>query len=324
MHDSSRHQTDVIGQSKKLKSNFIYFNGILSDTNSYFLNTNIRTEPDQYSLNRPIFVMGDVHGDYYGMIDLLQKGNVIDEKLNWKWGSGHLVFLGDIVDRGENVTECLWLIYKLERQARKEGGYVHYLLGNHEIMIMTKDYRYLADKYFYMNDQLGIDFSRNYDQNSFFGKWLSSKNSLVKIGPYLFLHAGLSYESFLNKYSIPNMNSTVRQYLKNPKAKTFSDTIHWLLGDTGPFWYRGYNAIHDSVSIIKSSQLDSILKFYDVKTIFVGHTHTPKIKRAFNGRVVLMDVPYYLDEADPEAIEIDSQKIKLFRAINKTLIELDQ
>jgi hypothetical protein len=29
---------------------------------------------------------------------------------------------GDFVDRGENVTQVLWLIYKIENQAQKQGG----------------------------------------------------------------------------------------------------------------------------------------------------------------------------------------------------------
>jgi 3',5'-cyclic AMP phosphodiesterase CpdA len=244
--------------------------------------------------------------------------------LNWKWGSGHLVLLGDVVDRGEQVTECLWLIYKLEQQARKQDGYVHFLLGNHEIMIMTEDHRYLADKYFYMNDQLKIDFSDHYDQNSFFRKWLSSKNAILKLGPYLFLHGGLSYDSFFLKYSISEMNSVIRQYLKNPKSKSFTDTIKWVLSDNGPLWYRGYNAQFDSTKLISSSQLDSVLKLYQARTIFIGHTHTSEIKSVFNGRVILMDVPYYLDEAEPEAIKIDSMKIYRLKASKFTELEIKQ
>jgi hypothetical protein len=59
-----------------------------------------------------------------------------------------------------------------------------------------------------------------------------------------------------------------------------------------------------------------------VKTIFVGHSHTSEIKSVFNGRVILMDVPYYLEEAEPEAIKIDSTHILLFKADKSTEQEL--
>jgi hypothetical protein len=321
LHDSIKHQSNIVLQRERTKENIIAFKGFLSDTNLYVIYRNPKAEQDEYPLDSKIFVMGDVHGDYYGMINLLQKGKVIDKNLNWTWGSGHLVLLGDIVDRGDYVTECFWLINKLEQQARQQSGYVHYLLGNHEIMLLTKDYRYLADKYFYMNDQLKMDFADHFDQNSFFRRWLDSKNMILKIGPYLFVHAGLSYESFFRKYSISQMNSALRQYLKNPKPRSYTDTVKWLLSDEGPLWYRGYNAQFDSSRLINSAQLDSVLKFYKASTIFIGHTHTATVKRVFNGRIILMDVPYYLDEAEPEAVRIDSSRIYRFKA-NK-LIELE-
>jgi hypothetical protein len=112
--------------------------------------------------------------------------------------------------------------------------------------------------------------------------------------------------------------------LKNPKSKSFSDTIKWALSENGPLFYRGYNAQFDNSNLINSSQLDSVLTFYKARTIFIGHTHTPEIKSIFNGRVILMDVPYYLDEAEPEAIKIDSVKIYLFNPKNLTDLELKQ
>ncbi len=45
------------------------------------------------------------------------------------------------------MTECLWLIYSLEEKAKAAGGYVHFILGNHEIMNMQGDFRYVQDKY---------------------------------------------------------------------------------------------------------------------------------------------------------------------------------
>lgn len=323
LHDSIKHQSSMVSHRQNTQDKEISFKGFTCDTNSYIINRNPQVEPDQYPLPSKIFVLGDVHGDYFGLINLLQKAQVIDNDLNWKWGSGQLVLMGDIVDRGEYVTECLWLIYKLEQQARKQDGYVHLLLGNHEIMIMNHDHKYLNDKYYLMNDQLKVDFSDHFDQQSFFRKWLSSKNAILKLGPYLFVHGGLSYDSFILKYSISDMNSSIRRYLNNPKVNSFSDTIQWLLSDNGPLWYRGYNAQFNHSQLIQTSQLDSVLSFYKVKTIFIGHTHTSEIKSVFNGRVMLMDVPYYLDEAEPEAVIIKNGKIFLYNANNSNEIELD-
>ena len=45
------------------------------------------------------------------------------------------------------VTEVLWLIYSLEEKAKAAGGYVHYILGNHEIMNMSDELDYVQERY---------------------------------------------------------------------------------------------------------------------------------------------------------------------------------
>lgn len=93
-----------------------------------------------------IFVVGDVHGRYDQLINLLQKSNIINGELQWIAGKSNLVFLGDLFDRGNDVTKVLWFIYSLEEKAKRNGGNVHLVLGNHEIMTMTKDLRYISKK----------------------------------------------------------------------------------------------------------------------------------------------------------------------------------
>jgi hypothetical protein len=88
-----------------------------------------------------IFAISDIHGEYDAFVDLLRNAGVIDENLNWSWTDGHLVIVGDTFDRGVSVTECLWLIYRLEQEAEKVGGRVHFVLGNHEAMVMYGDNR---------------------------------------------------------------------------------------------------------------------------------------------------------------------------------------
>jgi len=58
-------------------------------------------------------------------------------------GKTHLVQLGDVPDRGPDTRKILDLLIKLEPQARKAGGYVHALIGNHEAMNMDGDLRYV-------------------------------------------------------------------------------------------------------------------------------------------------------------------------------------
>jgi hypothetical protein len=56
----------------------------------------------------------------------------MDDAGHWQFGQGHLVILGDSVDRGRDVFAVLWRLYGLAGQASATGGAVHVVLGNHE------------------------------------------------------------------------------------------------------------------------------------------------------------------------------------------------
>ncbi|MGO4780068.1 metallophosphoesterase, partial [Lysobacter sp. 2RAB21] len=74
-----------------------------------------------------IAALSDVHGQYDLMVRLLRSNSIVDRKLNWRYGRGHLVVVGDVFDRGPKVNQVLWLLYALEQQARAAGGGVHLL-----------------------------------------------------------------------------------------------------------------------------------------------------------------------------------------------------
>ena len=89
-----------------------------------------------------VVVIGDLHGDYAKFHDQLTQAGLIDAKDGWSGGKTHLVQLGDVPDRAPDTRKILDLLIKLEPQARKAGGWVHALIGNHEAMNMEYDLRY--------------------------------------------------------------------------------------------------------------------------------------------------------------------------------------
>ena len=91
-----------------------------------------------------VVVVPDVHGAYTELVALLQRTRLIDGNLKWTGGSTTLVQLGDVIDRGARSRECLDLLMSLERQAPKAGGKVIPLLGNHEVMNVMGDLRYVT------------------------------------------------------------------------------------------------------------------------------------------------------------------------------------
>ena len=117
--------------------------------------------------------ISDIHGQYDLFIKLLKTHGVVDDSLNWDYGQGHLVIVGDVLDRGPKVIEALWLIYHLESQALQSGGRVHLLLGNHELMVINNNLGYINRKYLYTSGISQRLYSQFFSQNTFFGKWLS-------------------------------------------------------------------------------------------------------------------------------------------------------
>lgn len=89
-----------------------------------------------------VVVFGDLHGDYGKFHDMLSQAGLIDAHDAWSGGATHLVQLGDVPDRAPDTRKILDLLMRLEPQARRAGGYVHALIGNHEAMNMEGDLRY--------------------------------------------------------------------------------------------------------------------------------------------------------------------------------------
>jgi hypothetical protein len=70
-------------------------------------------------------VVGDVHANYRETLDALVTAGYADEKGNWVAPPGAvLVFLGDLVDRGDKPWETLEFIFRLSKDAEAKGGRV--------------------------------------------------------------------------------------------------------------------------------------------------------------------------------------------------------
>ncbi len=91
-----------------------------------------------------VVAVGDVHGDLDALVSILQEAGIIDDQRRWAGGNATLVQTGDILDRGMKDRQVMDLLMELEKQASKGGGRLVVLLGNHEMMNMMGDLRYVA------------------------------------------------------------------------------------------------------------------------------------------------------------------------------------
>ena len=111
--------------------------------------------------NNRIIAIGDIHADYDIFIELLKMAKVINNKLDWIGKKTYVLQLGDTLDgKRPNISidknflntpseiAINRFILSLDRKAKKEGGRVISLLGNHELF-----------PYYFYNDEV---FNNNY------------------------------------------------------------------------------------------------------------------------------------------------------------------
>ncbi|UCD62850.1 MAG: metallophosphoesterase [Candidatus Zixiibacteriota bacterium] len=241
-----------------------------------------------------IFAISDIHGEYEYFVDILKNTGVIDAGGDWSWGIGHLVIVGDVFDRGDRVTECLWLIRRLESQARKAGGGVHFVLGNHELMVMRGDNRYVNEKYLEgICKKTRIRHEDLYGPDTELGRWLRTKNTVVKLNDMIFVHGGIGSFVAGEGWTPDAINDLVRRKIDLRSSQlAFDDTARFLFGSRGPFWYRGYHyGMEGRYEKACSTSVDSVLSRYDAATIVIGHTECAEIHRIFGARIIAIDVP---------------------------------
>ena len=91
-----------------------------------------------------VVVVPDIHGAYPEFVRLLQATSIVDDSLAWSGGSAHLVSLGDLLDRGADSRKVMDLLIRLQSESQEAGGYVHVVAGNHELMNLIGDLRYVS------------------------------------------------------------------------------------------------------------------------------------------------------------------------------------
>lgn len=265
----------------------------LDSTNFNFtIDTNTQIPPSNYTDQNKILAISDIESGYRTFRDFLIHNQVIDQQLNWSFGKGHLVLLGDFVDRGNSTTQVLWFIYKLEQQAQLHGGQVHYIIGNHELKSMQAKFGAASQKYLAVAAILGKQQAELYHKTSFLGKWLETKNSVERINGHLFVHGGIHPELADINLHLDTLNEIARANYRTAYYPDGTSSVTQLINSTrkGLAWYRGYFKEH-----LPQADIDKILTTFQAKTIVVGHTLQTKVNRQYDGKVIGIDVKHPRD-----------------------------
>ena len=297
--------------------------------------------PCEFDNVERIVAIGDVHGAYDRLLEILRAAAVIDTRNRWIGGRTHLVQTGDVLDRGPDSRRALELLRRLAGEADRQGGRVHALIGNHEVMRLIGDFRYVVPgEYaaFITSDSaatrravidkspaeqrarleaetpLGmIEMIRAFGPNQDLGKYLRTLDTVIRINGIVFVHGGIS--PAVAPMTCTAINDTVRREIGPDFEKTRAKPSESLAaGADGPLWYRGLANEPDRFA----PEVTKILAAQHARAIVVAHSADPgPIRVRFDKTVFLIDTgmqPAYLPHGRESALEIRGD---MFTAIYK-------
>lgn len=95
-----------------------------------------------------LVVIGDLNGHLRLLERLMLGTGLVDDEGAWVGGQAVLIQMGDVVNRGSTSRAAMDRLLNLQTQARRAGGDVIWLLGNHEVMTALGHEAYVsADEY---------------------------------------------------------------------------------------------------------------------------------------------------------------------------------
>jgi hypothetical protein len=261
-----------------------------------------------------VAVLSDIEGNSEFLDAALRKLGVIDASRKWSYGTGHLVILGDSVDRGRDVFAVLWRLHGLAGQAHAAGGAVHVLLGNHEQYLLRGNISRAHPEYRYALQQLG-GYAPAFAGDTVLGAWLRRQPVALKLGTVLFVHGGISPEVARAGLSVEALNTAMRDYWRQAGTTAMSRTaaLDAVLGLDGVTQYRGYFRASDGeYPAATQASVEEVLAHYGAGRVVVGHTLVDGVTRRFQGWVIAVDVNHPQARSDalvfvhgqPQVVEI--------------------
>jgi hypothetical protein len=272
------------------------------ETNCKFDNMVYKKLPSQLGPQRRIIVLGDIHGDFDLLVDFLDRATVINKNNPdiWIGGDTKVVQVGDQIDSRNRLNnhqpeeysdiKILYYLTKLHDKAELVGGAIYSLLGNHELMNVYGDLRYVSDKSLvdhadekrYSDIQVGkAERMELFKPGNKLSRFLAcTRQVAIIIGDHLFVHGGILPE-ISSKYKITDINRLMTLYLwgvLNDKDLTDYNTI-FMNPNISPLWTRDFANINPTKYTEECDRLMTpLLEMYNVGKIFVGHTVLNKEK----------------------------------------------
>lgn len=266
-----------------------------------------------------LVALGDVHGDLAAARAALRLVGAIDFNNEWIGGDLVVVQTGDALDRGEQELQILELFEALTVAAFEAGGAFYSLLGNHEIMNVEQDFRYVtsggfeqfADFPYDPEDPFYADLEDGQQGRAAAfrpgGTWavtLSGHNVVLVIGDTAFVHGGILPDHA--EYGLRILNNETQAWMRDE-----TDEPSILQSDSAPIWTRAFS---DDLAEPDCASLEESLDLLGIARMVVGHTVWPEINGACDDQVWRIDVgmsEYY--GGIPMGLEIVDGEVTVIR-----------
>lgn len=243
-------------------------------------------------LSRPaaarIVAIGDLHGDLDSTRRALRLAGAIDEHDAWVGGPLVVVQTGDEIDRRDDDRAVLDEIEALKAQASAAGGEVIALLGNHEIMNASMDFRYVTPGAFAAfaafgdHSTAGAGRAAAFHPGGRYATTLAGRPLLAKVGDTVFVHGGVLPQHV--HYGLDRMNDELDAWLSGQRGAPPEPVVE----EDGPVWTRAYSTPSETPDC---QSLKAVLSAMGAKRMVVGHTVQPGgISSACDDRVWRIDV----------------------------------
>ncbi len=225
-----------------------------------------------------VLALGDLHADLDNALAAMKMLGVVDDEGHWAAGEATFVQTGDVTDRGPDSGPLIDLLQRLIPEAEAAGGKVVALLGNHEVMNLQGDLRYVdpGDVATY-----GGSAARKaaLGPSGDDGRFLRTLDAVAVIDGTVFVHGGVHPDVAV--LGVAAINDVVRS--------TIDRSAGAPLGSDGPLWFRGYVQDPEAQAC---PQLEKALEALGATRMVVGHTtrRDGQVASRCEGRLAVIDV----------------------------------
>jgi len=278
-----------------------------------------------YKVQAPgrVVAIGDLHGDLAATKRALRVGGLIDDKDAWSGGKTVLVQTGDVLDRGDDERAMLDLFDRLKKEAKAAGGTVYTLNGNHEVMNVSGDFRYVTRGGFTSFEDISTvgtkadlaGFPPNAKARAAafwpggpYAVRLAEHETVVMVNDSLFVHGGVLPKHL--RYGLAKINREVKAWMRGESEA--APAI--VTAEDGPIWTRRYSS--SEVGPNDCRMVKIVLERAGAKRMVVGHTvQEGGITSACDDRVWRIDVGLaaHYGSAASSALAIDADKVTVLR-----------